>query len=192
MKLNRKLWWMPALGVIIGASIALGRWWAKPTAVVEPAAPAVQQTDGSRVLARAPNATAKAKHQTPPDSKLERVVAVTVQPDAQPAASGKPCPPLEVDLSLVRLPDDTRRVVASSPDGQVVGGVDIPVAAAALPPEPPAWAAGLSMNPTHQTLGVWLERDLSRFRVGVELNQARRAVDSPLNVEARVRIGWRF
>lgn len=37
------------------------------------------------------------------------------------------CPPVTVDLSLVRMPDKTRRVVASSPDGVVLSGVDIPV-----------------------------------------------------------------
>lgn len=37
------------------------------------------------------------------------------------------CPPVQVDLSLVRMPDKTRRVVASSPDGQVVSGIDVPV-----------------------------------------------------------------
>lgn len=40
------------------------------------------------------------------------------------------CPPVTVDLSLVRLKDKTRRVVASSPDGQILSGLDIPIEAA--------------------------------------------------------------
>lgn len=31
-----------------------------------------------------------------------------------------------VDLTLARMPDGTRRVIASSPDGEVIGGLDIP------------------------------------------------------------------
>lgn len=37
------------------------------------------------------------------------------------------CPPLTIDLSLVRLKDQTHRVIASSPDGTIVGGLDVPV-----------------------------------------------------------------
>jgi hypothetical protein len=40
------------------------------------------------------------------------------------------CSPVDVDLSLVRMPDDTRRVFASSPNGTIVGGLDVPVAPA--------------------------------------------------------------
>jgi hypothetical protein len=32
-----------------------------------------------------------------------------------------------VDLSLVRMPDKTRRVIASSPDGKILSGVDVPI-----------------------------------------------------------------
>lgn len=42
------------------------------------------------------------------------------------------CPPVRVDLSLVRMKDKTRRVLASSPDGSVVGGIDVPIESAAL------------------------------------------------------------
>lgn len=44
-----------------------------------------------------------------------------------PAVDSCDCPPVTVDLSLVRMPDKTRRVVASSPDGTVLTGVDIPL-----------------------------------------------------------------
>jgi hypothetical protein len=50
------------------------------------------------------------------------------------------CPPLTIDLSLVRLKDQTHRVIASSPDGTIVGGLDVPVD----PPAPfkiPRWSA---------------------------------------------------
>jgi hypothetical protein len=46
--------------------------------------------------------------------------------DADPPAI---CPPAEVDLSLSLLQesDKTERVVASSPNGAITGGLDIPV-----------------------------------------------------------------
>ena len=47
--------------------------------------------------------------------------------------AGPRCPQVEVDLSLVRMPDQTRRVVASSPNGAVVGGLDVPIENPKLP-----------------------------------------------------------
>src|SRR5262249_11961117 len=44
--------------------------------------------------------------------------------DAEPPAI---CPPAEVDLSLIRSPDKTERVIASSPNGNILSGLDIPV-----------------------------------------------------------------
>ena len=46
---------------------------------------------------------------------------------AQPIADSCDCQPVTVDLSLVRMPDKTRRVVASSPTGQILSGVDVPI-----------------------------------------------------------------
>lgn len=43
------------------------------------------------------------------------------------------CPPVQVDLSLVRMPDKTRRVVASSPTGTIISGIDAPLEPAAMP-----------------------------------------------------------
>ena len=155
--------------------------------------PAVKQADGSTVLERAPDAQAKPAQQVPKGAKVERVVKIKVQgggtglklPDA-----GKACPPVTVDLSLVRMPDSTRRVVASSPDGEILSGLDVPVESAAPPPAPKRWAVGVSLNPVRQTVGVWIDRDLARVRVGAEINQTR---DFGLSgVEARVKVGMTF
>ncbi len=85
----------------------------------------------------------------PKGAKVERIVQVTVQPTGKPfigplqgsadepsagstsarsgAVSASACPAVTVDLSLVRMPDKSQRVLASSPDGKVVGGLDVPV-----------------------------------------------------------------
>lgn len=172
------------------AAYALGWWLGRPAKVIETPLPAAAQADGSLVLARAPDAKAQPKQAVPKGARVERVVAVEVKP----AALKPPGEALRVDMSLVRLPDSTRRVIASSPDGEVVGGLDIPVETAAPAPEPKKWAAGVSWSPTHHTAGVWIERDIGRLRLGAELAQVR-----PLGMgigiedtELRVRAGWTF
>lgn len=94
----------------------------------------------------------KPAQEIPKGAKVERIVEVTVDPTGKPSsglnlgavlggrqAPSTPgdrsprgsavmaCPPVTVDLSLVRMPDKTQRVLASSPDGSVVGGIDVPV-----------------------------------------------------------------
>lgn len=159
-------------------------------ATPETPAPAVKQADGSTVLERAPDAQAKPAQQVPKGAKVERVVKVKVQGGANPQDSAKPCPAVNVDLSIVRMPDATRRVIASSPDGEILSGLDVPVESASPAPAPKRWAAGVSLNPVRQTVGVWIDRDLARVRVGAEINQTR---DFGLNgIEARVKVGMTF
>lgn len=188
--------WVPlaAIAAAILSAAALGWWLGQPKPVQETAAAQVRQGDGSIVLERRPDQRAKPKQQIPRKAKVERVAQVTVQPDAI-AEPGKPCPPVTVDMTLIREPDGMRRVLASSPDGQVVGGLDIPVESAAPPAEPKRWAAGMSWSVGDQTAGVWIERDVPVFskvvRLGAEVNQARAALDSS-GVETRLRVGFAF
>ena len=141
-----------ALIFVGGMGLAWKIWVPKP-AKAETYAAAVKQTDGSVVLERKPDATARPAQELPKGAKLERVVQVTVKPSASvaaiaptngsgqsaastsdlPSGTTSPCPPIRVDLSLVRMPDESRRVIASSPDGEIVGGVDIPVESAVEP-----------------------------------------------------------
>lgn len=188
--------WAPvaAICLAIFAAAAFGWWLGQPKPVQETAAPEVRQPDGSVILERRPDPEAKPKQQIPRKAKVERVAQVTVQPDAI-AEAGKPCPPVTVDMTLIREPDGMRRVLASSPDGQVVGGIDVPVETAAPPAEPKRWAAGLSWSPGSSTAGVWIERDVPVFsqvvRVGADLNQVR-ATPYATGVEGRLRVGLAF
>lgn len=188
--------WAPlaAIAVALFAAAAFGWWLGQPKPVQETAAPEQHQADGSLVLERRPDADAKPKQQIPRKARVERVAQVTVQPVVV-AEPGKPCPPVTVDLSLIREPDGMRRVLASSPDGEVVGGIDVPVETAAPPPEPKRWAAGLSWSPADATAGVWIERDVPVFnqvvRVGAEVNQARAGVGAS-GIETRLRLGLAF
>ena len=151
--------WVLAAGLIFAAGIGLG--WkifrSKPVAAVEVALPAQRQTDGSLILERAPDANAKPAQQIPAGAKVERIERIVVRPTApstsaaataptngsgQPGAASIPALPstTTVDLTLLRMNDNTERVVASSPDGEIVGGIDVPVAAA--PREPKQTALG--------------------------------------------------
>lgn len=185
---------LASIAAAIFAAAAIGYWFGQPKPVQETAAPEVRQADGSVVLERRPDPGSKPKQQIPRKAKVERVAQVTVQPDAI-AEAGKPCPPVTVDMTLIREPDGMRRVLASSPDGQVVGGLDIPVESAAPPAEPKRWGIGLSWSVGDQTAGVWIERDVPVFsqvvRVGAEVNQARAGIDAA-GIDARLRMGFAF
>lgn len=187
--------WAALVAVLVAAGIGLGYWWFKPAVVIETAQPAETQADGSTVVERKPDAKAKPKHQTPKGSKVERTGSVTVTPPTPPeiaACTSVKCPPVTIDTSLVRLPDGSKRVIVSSPDGQINRAVDIPVETAAPPPEPPKWAVGMSLDPIRQTPGVWIERDIWRLRAGAEINQVKQRPDSRSSAELRLRLGWTF
>jgi len=185
--------WIIALLIFMVAFVGAVAWWmSRPIPMPEPPAPAVRQDDGSLILERKPDPAAKPKQQIPRRAKVERVASVTVQPDAPAPESRNPCPPVTVDLTLIREPDGARRILASSPNGQVVGGLDVPVEPITLPAPAKRWAAGLSWSPIDRTSGIWIERDMWRVRVGAELNQAAGVHTSATGFDARVRIGITF
>lgn len=190
--------------------------WRPTTAPREIAAPEVRQKDASLVLARAPDAHAKPKQLVPAGATVERVVSVTVQPSAllpanvsretaQPATtiatvgvevprrdSGAgptqvTCPPVRVDLTLLRMQDGTHRVTASSPDGAVIGGVDIPVEAAKPPPRDLRWSAGALYNPAAKTYGGFVTRDLGPLRLIAAASQPSQAAAWSVNVGVALR-----
>jgi hypothetical protein len=193
--MTERLYWTIVLALsIIGAAIAVVLLWPHPKPVVETAKPAVVQSDGSTILERTDTQPeAKPPHVVPKGATVERVVQVKVKPKVVIADGIKDAPslspdakpannPITVDLSLVRLTDDTKRVIASSPDGEIVGGMDIPIETLAYKPR--VWAAGISVDPVHQVGGVWVERDISRIRVGVDAG-----VNKFHDFETRLRVG---
>jgi hypothetical protein len=214
----RSAWGALAAIAALVAAAALGWWLGQPAPVVETPAAEQRQPDGSLVLERKPDAEAKPAHLVPAGAKVERVGRVTVLPAARHRDSdvahggmasgdapnsttnyskfysGDPCPPVTVDWSLVREPDGGRRMLASSPDGTIIGGVDVPIETAA-PAKPLRWAAGVSWSPSNETAGVWLERDVPLFnkaaRIGVDVAQMRHA-DSAAGTNLSVRLGIAF
>jgi hypothetical protein len=94
-------------------------------------APAERQSDKSLILERAPDSNAKPAQILPENAKVERVIQVVIQPRyvdiPLKVVEINPFTPITIDLTLARMPDGGHRVVASSPDGEILGGVDIPV-----------------------------------------------------------------
>ncbi len=203
-----------AEGFIFTLGISIGMWagwtlWKPVPPKPEPYAPSVKQPDGSTILERKPDPMAKPISKVPDGATVERIVQVTVQPLAAlpaipstgpasilipaPEQPKIPCPDVHVDLALVRMKDGTRRVVASSKDGIVTGGVDIPVE----PVEPVRsfpWAAGGIWNPGDKTYGAFVDRDFAFLRVGAELVQVREpvAAGGRVSVAGFIKVGIRF
>lgn len=169
---------------LVGAAAALA--WALHPAPPVPEntapAPQVRQADGSVLAERAPPSAsqplAPPTHMLPRGAHEERRERIVVAP--APAAST-----VEVDLSLVRQGDE-RRVVASSPDGQVLQAIDIPIDPSPLPPAPRPWAAGLAYR-TDRAVGLWVERDVGRLRLGAEVVKAPQG-----RPQAELRVGVSF
>lgn len=171
--------WSFIVGAFLGAA-ALAAWQA-PKQVTEAPATAARQADGSLVVERtATNPKAKPANAIPKSGKAERAIRVDVQPERAD------CPVCTVDLTLVRMPDDTRRVVASSPTGVVMGGLDVPILPIEVDKNHP-WAAGISRGTGGESWGAWLDRDIGPLRIGGEANKT-----GEDQFEARLRIGIRF
>lgn len=204
-------------GLCLGLGAGWSLWGREKARVVEIAAPAVRQADSSLVLERKPDAHAKPKQIVPPGAVVERVVSVTVQPkpiiERSPDTSRTPigtvqvvpretpaagtgaiakvdtvkCPPVTVDLTLLRMKDGTHRVTASSPDGTVIGGVDVPVEAAVASLKPKVWSAGALYNPVSKTYGAFVTRDLGPVRAIAQTIQPDQGARWAVQVGAAIR-----
>jgi hypothetical protein len=175
-----KLWyfWSFMLGAFVGAA-ALAAWQV-PTNVVETPAAAQTQPDGSLVLERMPDSKAKPENAIPEGGKAVRVVHGEIKPKEPD------CPICTFDLTLVRMPDNTSRVVLSSQTGTILGGLDVPVATLKIDKDHP-WAAGISRGTGFESWGAWLDRDFGPVRFGGEANK-----NGDGQYEARIKLGLRF
>lgn len=175
-------------GLLAGLALGWRIYHPVPGQIETPAA-AIHQPDGSVALARQPTANPVPAQLIPPGTHVERVVQVTVKPRqrarqsttalppthagpddsvaSNPATDGAldapPCPPVTVDLSLVRGKDGSR-VVASSPDGDVVGGLDVP-AQPLLRDRQPRWAVSFIHSTDHRN-GGQLQYQRGPFVIG--------------------------
>jgi len=210
------------IGALIGAGAGLAfawKFWRTAPGPVETVAQAARQSDGSLMLERKPDATAKPAQEIPNGATVERIERATVQPRAripgpvtgetsatsgnaqQSAAStqglpatGSPCPPVTIDMTLVRMPDKTRRVIASSPDGDILASsLDIPVESAEQPRELKRAAGGVYglKSGGGKSVGVFFDRDFAFLRTGIELTRETFSA-VPAGWETRIKLGVKF
>ena len=186
-------------GVMVGMAVGWKLWKPKPPKI-ETYAAEITQKDGSKILEKKPQPEAKPAQEIPKGAKVERIVKVTVQPKLAPIpmadqltpAFGSPSP-VTVDLTLLRMPDNSARVIASSPDGTVISGVDIPVQPAAES-KIFKWQAGASWNPGDRTYGVWATRSSGPLVFGAHVFQDRMPVlaGGGTKLQGQILIGVRF
>jgi hypothetical protein len=191
----------------VGASLAICFAWsllryrdgtAPPPADMEPA-PEILQSDMSLVLERAPDPKAKPAHELPEGAVAERIVQVTIQPNAESLAIPKGFAggdaawlprPLTLDLTLARMPDGGHRVVASTPDGMIVKGLDVPVSAPTFRNFRNAAGGTYTLGGGY---GAWYHRALGeRWTVGAQVRYAPARDFEPARMGADVLVGWRW
>lgn len=181
--------------LLLGGATFGGYYFTRPKPVVETYTPEVKQPDGSIIVEKKPDAKAKPKMIVPKKAVVERTGEFTVQGKTPIPAKGmvcEKCPPVTVATTLIRNQDGSKSVVVKALDGVVLSAVDIPVETATLPPEPKVWAAGVAYNPVMQTMGVWVDRDVMRVRLGAMLNQSRLVRGGPTGTEAWLKLGMNF
>jgi hypothetical protein len=95
-----------------------------------------------------------------------------------------------VELTAIRMPDGSHRVIASSPNGVIEGGsVDIPVEDAKPAPKATPHAAGY-VGDFKTRHGVFYDHDFGPFRVGVEA--LREVLPASTNFQFNAKVGVRF
>lgn len=177
-----------SLSCLSGIYIGYKMFNNKPEIVYQHSAGEVVINDSTKLLAKQPDKDAKADMPLPKGATLERVVKFSVKQKAKPVqeatesgnvegkvggVSGETsldelCPPIDISLALILDKDKQQRVEAYSPNGEIVGGIDIPVRDITIPKEAKKWAIGMSYN-TLEVKGLWVERDVGRIRLGAEV-----------------------
>lgn len=142
--------------------------------------PLVRQRDGSVIAERSADAKPPPPpHIIPAGHVEERRISAVVAPSLPG--------PVQLDLSLVRDDEGGRRAIVSSPDGEIVSALDMPLMPALVPAPERPWAAGIAWSPNTDRAAVWVERDLGRIRLGADVWHTDEGALVP-----SLRAGWRF
>ena len=169
-----------AVAAVFSAGWLASNWYNRAPVIATPA-PEKRQSDGSLVLKRDPGAVIAAPSPKLP-AKPKRTAVVRVKPKPAPVKPDPDgaCPAVvECPAVTVRIDEADGRLIASSPDGEIVDGIDKPISLVA--PRKTPWAVGATY--THDGhYGGFIDRDVGPLRVGLEAD--RDAV--------RVRVGIRF
>lgn len=113
--------------------------------------------------------------------------------NTNPISSSLVVHPITVNLALVKMPDGHERVAMSSPDADVVGGMDLPITEEHTVKDL-KWLAGASYNPSDRTYGAFVMRGIGPVVVGVEVNQVKAPIiaGGGTTLDGRITLGIRF
>ena len=198
-----------AAGAATGMTLGWKLWRPIPKQIIEKKAQEVRQQDGSVIIKRDPEAKPEHRNEVPKGAEVERETKVTVSlgqsqgetigtlgtpPEARDlsaVATGK----VRIYLTLVRMPDGTRRVIASSPDGTIdSSSIDIPMAPVTkLEPKTLNWSAGGVFGKDQdggKSVGVFVDRRIGWAVAGAEL--ARVTSKQLQGWDVRLRFGISF
>jgi hypothetical protein len=191
---------------VLGLGLGWKLWVGKTKTVLRDVpGPTVYLPGGAVVLAKkVENLHAKPtiKQETPDGSTTIEEGTIVVQPkppEEKPAVQGQqvaqPPAPITVNFAIVKMPDNTRRVVASSPDGTVTGGIDIVDEPLPPPPKLMLRAAGIVYGTTawgDTAKGAFYDHDWKMLRFGGEVTKNTYATVNRTGWEGRVKIGVIF
>lgn len=197
-------------GVATGMGLGWKLWIKKPVPVT--AQPGIALKGGGMILPVHP-ATAKEAQAASPilglpkGAKVRERATVTLLPHLPSIPTGAPSTPgsgtapvdpatrlpIHVNLALLDMPDGHQRIAVSSPDADVIGGMDLPIEQKHTARDL-KWLAGAAYNPSDRTYGAFVMREIGPVVVGVEVNQVKVPViaGGGTTLDGRITIGVRF
>lgn len=199
-------------GVVAMLVFGAGCWtgWRLRKPLIGTAMPTAQINlpDGSIVAGTTVDPTAKPVMQVPSGQTVLHQGQIKVVPSSSGAAkvptsgaplqggnnpgASLPATPTTIDWALLQDQQGQDHLEVKSPDGTITSVTDVVVRPNPVIPDRP-WAAGVlyGVSTTGKDYGAWVERDLSRLRVGLEGIQSQQFTGrNEFRVNARV--GWRF
>lgn len=199
--MNGKVFGAGSAAGFVLATLLCWMLWHPKAPVIEPAAPAQHQPDGSVILARRPDTVIKIVHQIPkgwvPEREVQLAVAPppivrvdTVQTPAGVVIKTDTIAPAAVKLELTeaRLPDGTHRVIVSS-SGKVLDSlsIDVPIGQTTAPARALTWSAGVTRDLLTAAWGAVISKDLGPARLYIlgEPKQATNVAQLKLGVAMR-------
>lgn len=190
------------LTAVCGAALGLTTGWMIFDGKRNQSIPTVQiyqpqtiQSDGSIVLEKKPTDSATPRATVPAHSDVQRVVQIQVKPRMLPTIDGA-APvtdpsPIDLEVSIIKNKDGQTRAIVSSTNGDVIGGIDIPVQEKSSKVAP-KWAVGVTYNLCNKSYGAFVSRDLGPFVAGIIIEKSKIAQSEVTSLSASVTLGVRF
>ena len=175
-------------GLLLGYGLGYKQFSPKP--VVETNAPEIRQKDGSLVLERKISEKPLNRPIMPFNaSEWIRHSEVLINPNTSLIGSNAEIKPIKVSFDLVKLSDQTYRVIVNAENGEVIGGVDVPIQTVHNP-EQTKWAAGgIILNDGY---GAFIQRNIGAFLVGLDVAQIHHKELNTKDLQYSLRFGVRF